>query len=66
MKPATVGQFRQQSALTDTDTPLVLVTKNEALRALLRGLRIVSVYQDTTDAEGNWSGGTFKIEVDES
>ncbi|HEV3059736.1 MAG TPA: hypothetical protein VGY48_15905 [Vicinamibacterales bacterium] len=65
MKPGTVGQMRQQSALADADTPIVLVSKNNAVLQLIRGLKVVRVYPDTTDAEGNWSG-TFKIEVDES
>lgn len=64
MKPGTVGQLRQQSALVDADTPIVLVSKNHAVMQLIRGLKVVRVYPDTTDAEGNFSG-TFKIEVDE-
>lgn len=64
MKQGTVGHMRQQSALVDADTPIILVTKNEALKVLIKNVKVVRVYPDTTDAEGNWTG-TFKVEVDE-
>lgn len=64
-KPGTVGDMRHQSAFQDSDTPVVLVSKNRAVAQLLKGLKVVRVFPDTTDPEGRWAG-VFKIEVDES
>jgi len=64
MKKGTIGHMRQQSALVDADTPIILVSKNRAVMALIKGLKVVATYPDTTDADGNWTGA-FKIEIDE-
>lgn len=57
-----VGQFRQRMALTDAKTRVVLVTSNPALESIVRNLRVVHCFPDTTDEHGNWDP-TFKIEV---
>lgn len=59
----TVGKLRQQTALSEADRRVVLVTKNEKLLPLVKQARVVRCYPDTTDENGNWNG-TFKIEVE--
>jgi hypothetical protein len=61
-KDCTVGEIRQQTALSDADRRVVLVTKNEELLSLVKKARVVRCYPDTTDECGNWNA-TFKIEV---
>lgn len=60
-----VGKLRQQTALQDANTPVVIVVKDEVLKKLLGNHRLVTVsaYPDTTDASGNWNS-SFKIEIE--
>jgi hypothetical protein len=62
MEPCNVGMLRQQSALVEADTPVVLVTADESLMEALGELEIVRCYPDTTDERGSWRG-TFKLQV---
>ena len=61
---ARVGELRQQSALAESDRPVIIISDDEALKELLAGrrLEVVEFYPDTTDGDGKW-GGTFKIKV---
>jgi hypothetical protein len=61
----TVGNLRQQTALMDAYEPVVVIVKDERLKALLEGSELVvkRVYPDTTDADGDWTP-TFKIEIE--
>lgn len=64
MKRNSVGALRQQSALCDADRPIVLVSSDPLVQALLNQLEVVRVYPDTTDQNRSFdNGGTFKIEV---
>ena len=58
------GTLRQQSALLDADTPIIIVTEDKELRKFLQGrnIKVVEFYPDTTDGEGNFNR-TFKIKV---
>ncbi len=58
----TVGSLRQQTALSDADRRVVLVTDDKELAPLISDLEIVEFYPDTTDERGNWNS-TFKIQV---
>lgn len=59
-----VGELRRQSALEDSDTPVIVITGGEKLEKLLNGkrLKVVEFYPDTTDGEGKWNSA-FKIKV---
>lgn len=61
---ARVGELRQQSALADSDTPVIVISDDTVLNELLSGrkLTVVEFYPDTTDGDGKWNG-TFKIKV---
>lgn len=58
----TVGELRQQTAFQDASAPVVLVTGDPELRALLDTLRVVQVYPDTWSSGGEWKG-CFKVEI---
>lgn len=60
-----VGSLRQQTALSDSERPIIIVTDDEYLQDLLgsRKLEIVEFYPDHTDANGKWNP-TFKIKVE--
>jgi hypothetical protein len=62
---ASVGELRQQSAFQDSQTPVVILSKNEELNDFLKGRRIVAVmcYPDSTDSHGYFHR-SFKIEVE--
>lgn len=62
-EPVTVWQMRQQSAMQDGATKIQVVTRNRSLQPFLEHLRVVAVYPDTVDRNGNKTN-TFKIEVD--
>lgn len=55
---ARVGSLRQQTALCDSDTLILIVSHDDSLK----NLQIVRAYPDTIDDEGYW-GAFFKIEV---
>lgn len=61
---ARVGELRQQSALADSDRPVIIISDDDELKGLLgaRKLRVVEFYPDTTDGDGKWNS-TFKIKV---
>jgi hypothetical protein len=54
----TVGSLRQQTALTDQDTPVVIVSDDDSLK----DLQVVEFYPDLTDPGGKWVR-TFKVKV---
>jgi len=58
-----VGDLRAQAAYCSGATQVILVSKDPKVQEVLRGLRIMRFYPDTTDAEGNWTS-VFKVEVD--
>lgn len=60
-----VGRLRQQSALCDADTRVVLVSDDPQVHKLIQslGLEVVRFYPDTTDEYGSFAEGTFKIQV---
>lgn len=65
-----VGELRKQTAYCERERRIVLITKNAKfpeLANLVKRLRIVEFYPDTTDEDGKWTTPTFKIvvEIDE-
>lgn len=58
-----VGTLRQRTALAPSAERVALVTSDPVLLKLLRELKVVECYPDTTDEYGNWNG-TFKIRVE--
>lgn len=50
----TVGRLREQSALADSSTQVVLVAQDPQLAELLRSLRVVRFYPDTTNDRGEF------------
>jgi len=56
-KLLTVGKLREQTALCDADTPVIVLVDGKPTHLVLR-----SAYPDTTDGDGNWNS-TFKIEA---
>jgi hypothetical protein len=62
MKNNTVGRLREQSALQDADTPIILVSKSPELNAMLKVLKVVRVYPDLNILE-NGAVSVFKIEI---
>lgn len=64
LRVCNVGELRQQSALCDATTPVVLVVEGDPVLAeALCKMRVVRCYPDTTDGAGNF-GSTFKIVVE--
>lgn len=59
---ATVGDLRSQSALAESQRPVIVVTDDDDLKELISSLEVVEVYPDTTDGQRNWNS-TFKIKV---
>ncbi len=57
-----VGDLRRQTAIADSNVPVILACKDPSVRALLDSLEIVNVYPDQSDDHGNFTS-TFKIEV---
>lgn len=63
MKKLTVGMLREQTALCDADTEVVLVIRN--LNSILEpavNSELIGFYPDTVDEKGDWKR-TFKIVV---
>jgi hypothetical protein len=62
-RPDGVGNMRFQAAYCDGKTPVILVSDDPEVKALLRGLKVVRSYPDTTDSDGAWNS-SFKIQVE--
>ena len=58
-----VGELRVQSALESSDCRVVLVSKDPALKGIMKTLVVVRCYPDTTDENDKFTVPTFKIEV---
>lgn len=59
MRPVTVGDLRQQAALSDADRAVIIVTDDKDLPPM----KVTSVFPDTVDEHGNWRP-VFKIKVE--
>ena len=60
----TVGKLRQQSALCDSDRPVMVKVEDEELLKLLGGqtISVIRVYPDMTHPGGHFRS-TFKVEI---
>lgn len=62
-RECSVGELCTQSALCSADRRVIVVAPgDEELSLLLKTMRAVCCYPDTTDENGKWNG-TFKIEL---
>lgn len=58
----TVGELRQQTALSDTNISVEIVPIFTN-KVDIKSLKVVRCYPDTIDTKGNWNS-SFKIEVE--
>jgi len=58
-----VGQIWRSTQLSDADRRVILVTSDKEVMKVLKKLKVVRCYPDTTDENGNFNS-TFKIEVE--